>query len=272
MEERKVTKFTVKNVLRALSLLAIIFVFCPSFLVSCSGQKIDVSVMTAVGGMPVYGERGVNPYPGMLVCLLIPVGIFVLLLLRKFTDKKTAGIILGSTAIDLVIWLIFRSTVKTIAENKFCSFKTTGWFVLNVIALLIIILLTILIIVNKVQMNTDLVTAFTGGGTQTALNQMSSAVSQMSNAVSQMAGDVADNISKKAQKGNVIGYCSKCGTPIVRGYKFCTSCGTPVPESMLKDVDGKDSENKIEFNSEQQNKEESEKVSSDENASINQEK
>lgn len=229
--------FTVKRVLQVLSVLGIIFVFCPSFLVSCSGQNINVSVMTAVGGLSAYGEKVVDPHPIMLVCLLIPIAVLVLLFLKKFTDKKTAGIILICTIVDLVIWLIFRATVKKFAEENYCSFKTTGWYTINMIVMILVILLTVLVIVCKMQLDADLITAFTGGGTQNALNQMSATMSQMSNAVTQIAGNVAGNVSNKVQKENVIGFCSKCGSPIAYDSKFCISCGTPVPESMIAEAE-----------------------------------
>lgn len=229
--------FSVKRILKVLSLLCIIFVFCPSFLVSCSGQKVNVSVMTAVSGVSVYGEKVVDPYPIMLVCLLIPIVMLVLLFIKKFTDNKTALIISICSIVDFVIWLVFRVSVKKIAEENYCEFKTTVWFVINMIVLILVILLSALVVMKKMQMDTDLIMVFSGGGTQDALNQMSATMSQMSSAVTQLAGNVASNISNKAQKENAIGFCSKCGSPIYYGCKFCTSCGTPVPESMIAEAE-----------------------------------
>lgn len=228
---------TVKKVLRVLLLLCIVFTFCPSFLVSCSGQNVNVSVMTAVGGVSAYGEKIVDPYPIMLICLLIPVGMLVLLFVKKFADKKTAGIILGGAVVDFIIWFIFRSSVKRIAEENYCTFKTTVWFVFNIAALLLIIVLSALVVLRKMQMDSDIISAFTGGGTQRALNQMTSAVTQMSGAVSQMAGNVMSNMGSKAAQRDAIGFCSKCGSPIAYGCRFCTSCGTPVPESMIAEAE-----------------------------------
>lgn len=229
--------FTMKNVLRVLSLLCIIFVFCPSFLVSCSGQNVNVSVMTAVGGVSAYGEKVVDPHPIMLLCLLLPVGILVLLFIKKLTDRKTAAIILGCSIVDFVIWLIFRSSVKKIAEENYCSFKTTGWFVINIIVLILIVLLTAIVVISKIKMDADLITIFSGGGTQKVLNQMSATMSQMSSTVTQIAGNVANNVVSKTSKENVIGYCAKCGSAITYGCKFCVSCGTPVPESMIAEAE-----------------------------------
>lgn len=233
----KKSMFTVKKILRALSLLCIIFVFCPLFLVSCSGQNINVSVMTAVGGISVYGEKVVDPYPIMLICLLIPVVVLILLFFKKFTDNKTALIVLICTVVDFIIWLIFRASVKKIAEENYCTFKTTGWYVINIIVMLIIVLLSAYVVMKKMQMDTDLITVFSGGGTQGAINQMSATVNQISSVVTQFAGNVASNINNRTNKENMIGFCSKCGSSISYGCKFCTSCGTPVPESMLAEAD-----------------------------------
>lgn len=63
--------FTPQKILKILSLLCIVLVFCPSFLVSCSGQEIEVNVMTAAGGLSMYGETVSKPYPIMLLCLVI---------------------------------------------------------------------------------------------------------------------------------------------------------------------------------------------------------
>lgn len=244
MEESKVPNgvkkksvLTVKNVLRALTILGIIFVFCPSFLVSCSGEDVNVSVMTAVGGVKVYGERVVDPNPIMLICLVLPIVALVFLLIRKFNDRKTAGVILGCTAADLIIWFIFRTAVKNYAEENYCTFKTTPWFVINVIVMIIVILISAIVVAGKLQMETDLIAVVTGKGSQEALDQMSAAVSQMSGAVTKMAGKVVNNINNKPKKENIIGYCAKCGSPIEYGCKFCTSCGTAVPESMIAEAE-----------------------------------
>ena len=86
MEERvreKKSMFTVKNVMRGLALFCIVCVFCPSFMVSCSGQNMNVSVMTAVRGVSVYGEKVVDAYPIMLICLLLPVAVLIALIVRS---------------------------------------------------------------------------------------------------------------------------------------------------------------------------------------------
>lgn len=229
--------FTVKNVLRAFALLVIIFAFCPSFLVSCSGQEINVNVMTAVKGYSSYGETIVKPHFIMLLCILIPVAILVLLFVKKFTDEKTAAIILISAACDFVIWLIFRNKVKAFAEESYCDFETTAGFWFNIISLLLLVVFSAAVVLKKLQMDSDLLSLLSGGGTKDALNQMSKAVGQMSNTVSKMAADVVSNVGNKPSNANTIGFCSKCGSAIPYGCKFCTSCGTAVPEQMLAEAE-----------------------------------
>lgn len=202
----KKSLFTVKKVLRILALLCLVFVFCPAFLVSCSGQEVNVSVMTAVGGLSAYGEKIVDPHPIMLLCLVIPIAMLVLLFVKKFADKKVATMILACAVVDIIMWFVFRSGAKKIAEDNYCTFKTTVWFVFNIIALILMIVLTAMVLINKLQMESQLVGASSYVG-----------------------------IEKKPQepKEAPIGYCSNCGTPLVYESKFCTTCGTPVPEEMI---------------------------------------
>lgn len=231
---------TIKNVLRVLMVLCIIFVFCPSFLVSCSGEDLKVSVMTAVGGIKSGGQTIVDPHPVMLICLLIPIAALVLLIIKKFQDKMTAIIVLAGSGVDLIVWFIFRSTAKKTAEEAYCTFKTTPWFVINIIVLILSILLTGLAVLGVAQLETDLLALLTGSGAKNVLNQVSGAVTQA-------AGTVAENISNlskgsQSKKGIAVGYCAKCGGPIGLDSKFCISCGTPVPESMLAEAEAKKKE------------------------------
>lgn len=232
----KKSALTVNRVLKILALLCIIFVFCPVFTVSCSGQNMNISVMTVVGGVRAYGEQIVNPYPIMLICLVLPIAILVLLFMKKLPDKKTALITFICSLADLVIWFIFRACAKYAAEENYCSFKSTGWFVVNIIVLILMMIPSILVVLHKLELESDLIAAITGNETKQALNQMSTTVNQMSNAVTKMTGDIAKNIGNKRSKENIIGYCAKCGSPIEMDCKFCTSCGTPVPESMIEEA------------------------------------
>ncbi|MCR5272892.1 MAG: zinc ribbon domain-containing protein [Lachnospiraceae bacterium] len=244
MEEnnKKSVKASAKNVIRILTAFCILIVFCPTFLVSCSGEDVKVSSMTAVTGVKAYGETIVDPHPIMLLVLLIPIAILVVTFVKKLAEKTSAIVITACGAVDLVIWMIFKTSVKKIAAENYCEFETTGWYYLNFIALLLIILISVLVLLKKIEMDSDLKAMLTGDSAKDTLNQMSSTVSQMSSTVTQIAGNVAANVASNVNNINtkgkdIIGYCAKCGSPIEYGNTFCTSCGTPVPQSMIDEAE-----------------------------------
>ncbi|MGN1165951.1 MAG: zinc-ribbon domain-containing protein [Lachnospiraceae bacterium] len=231
--------FTVKNILRVLGLLCIIFAFCPAFLVSCAGEKMNVTVMTAVEGVSMYGEKVVKPHPIMIVCILIPIAVLVLLFLNKLSEKKTAAIISGICAADVVVWLIFRATVKNIAEENYLSFETTAWYFINLIALILIIILSVLGIMKKVRLDADLLEHVSNENVQGKLEQVTNVVNQVSGQMSAMVSNAASSVSNKKKLIDAIGYCTRCGSPIEYGVKFCTSCGAPVPEDLIAEAEEK---------------------------------
>ena len=102
MENNRKIVITVKKVLKALSLICFVIVFCPTFLVSCSGQNMNVSVMTAVGGVSISGERVVAPHPIMLLCLIIPMAVFILLSIKKYTDRMQVVLYCTKQFADIV--------------------------------------------------------------------------------------------------------------------------------------------------------------------------
>lgn len=235
MEENK-SFFTARKVLRALSAICIILFFCPACLVSCSGQTISISAMTAVKGMSMYGEKIVEPHPIMLICLALPIVALVVLFLKTWQDKRTSLVTLICSVVDILVWFIFKSAVKSTAEENYCSFKVTAGFVFDVIVLLLMICLAVLVLIGKLKMDDDLLKILSGDSTQKALNQMTEKVGQISNTVTQIAGNVVTNINT-TNKNEYIGFCAKCGAGIEYGCKFCVGCGTPVPESMIAEAE-----------------------------------
>ncbi|WP_026518577.1 zinc ribbon domain-containing protein [Butyrivibrio sp. MC2021] len=238
IENEKKPILTVKNILRVLSLLCIVFVFCPTFLVSCSGDTIDVSAMSAVTGIKSYGETVVDPHPIMLIVLLLPIATMVLLFLKKLKNEQSALIIAVCGVVDFIMWLVFRSSVKDLADENYCEFKSTVWFVFNMIVLFLIVVLSVLAAAKIVDMEADLVKVFTSPEAKKTLNQMSAAVNQMSDSVSKIAENISANTAKNTvKKEDIIGYCSKCGKPLMIDNRFCTSCGAPVPEDMIAEAE-----------------------------------
>ena len=116
MNEKK-AMFTVRNILRSLAMFCIICVFCPSFMVSCSGQNMDVSVMTAVSGVSVYGEKVVDSYPIMLICLVLPAVVLISLTISKSTNRKAALIAMGCSGIDIIVWMILQRKITVLSRQ-----------------------------------------------------------------------------------------------------------------------------------------------------------
>lgn len=222
--------FTVRTILRVLAIICIVVVFCPTFLVSCSGQNMEINVMTAVFGVKMYGEWASYPNPLMLICLILPVVIFVRLFSKKHKNRLDAMIIAICGVIDLIIWFIFKTVVKSAADKNYCTFNTTGWYTLNIISLVFIILLSVIVLIRKLEMDKNLLPVNVGEAQET--------LNQMSNAVTKIADNISSNVrNRKAMGNDTIGYCGKCGSPIEYGCDFCTSCGTPVPQSMKDEAD-----------------------------------
>ena len=182
-----------------------------------------------------------DPYPIMLITLLAPAEILFLLFKARADEKKTAAMIFAGTAVNFILWLVFRWVVKRAAEESYFDYQATVWFMINIVGLIAILVISAMILAGKLHLEMELISAASGGDTHEVLNQMSAAVNQMSSTVTQLAGNVATNmgtkIAREQAKKNAIGFCSKCGSPITYGSKFCTSCGTPVPESMIAEAE-----------------------------------
>lgn len=257
--------FTARQIMRVLSFICIIVVFCPSFLVSCSGQSKGISVMTAVGGLSVYGESIAKPQPLMLICLLLPAVILALLFMKKLPEKQNALIIAICGISDFVIWMIFKSVVKKIAEDHYCEFKSTGWYLLNNLALFFLILFAILILLQKLEMDTDILSLLSGGGTEGAMNKMSESLAKISDSLTKSSDSVtkasdspteisktetkttdssteisetqtknseaANDLTEKAgshaeEEEEKPKFCQECGKPLDPDAAFCKYCGT----------------------------------------------
>lgn len=228
--------FTTKNILKACSMLLIVFFFCPVFLVSCGGEKVNVSaVHTVVGYESSYGDQISDPQPLLLIALALPIIMLIVLLAKSMLEKKVAISVISCACIDLIVWFVYKESVKAFADENGCDFKTTAMFGINIFVIIVAAVLSLVVILDKIKLNTDLLQVATGDRTQGAINQMSSAVTQMTNSVSQMAGEIAKNI--KTNKEPVIGYCQKCGTGIPFDTKFCVSCGHPVPEILIAEAE-----------------------------------
>ena len=218
---------TARQIMRVLSFICIVVVFCPSFLVSCSGQSKGISVLTAAGGLSVYGETIAKPQPLMLVCLLLPAVILALLFMKKLSEKQNALIIAICGISDFVIWMIFKAVVKKIAEDHYCEFKTTGWYLLNSLALFFLILFALLILLQKLEMDTDILAILSGGGTERAMNKMSESLAKISDSLTKSS----DSVTKRSDSATK---ASDSPTEISKTETKTTDSSTEISETQTK--------------------------------------
>ena len=218
---------TARQIMRFLSFICIVVVFCPSFLVSCSGQSKGISILTAAGGLSVYGETIAKPQPLMLVCLLLPAVILALLFMKKLSEKQNALIIAICGISDFVIWMIFKAVVKKIAEDHYCEFKTTGWYLLNNLALFFLILFALLILLQKLEMDTDILALLSGGGTERAMNKMSESLAKISDSLTKSS----DSVTKRSDSGTKV---SDSPTEISKTETKTTDSSTEISETQTK--------------------------------------
>ena len=151
--DNKGSLFTPKNVLRLLAICCMIFFFCPAFLVSCSGHSISITASDLAIGRTYYGEQIFEGHPVAFIAILVPIAILVLLFIKKFSEIKNAAIIAVASAVDMIVWISFRAGIKKASEENYFEFETTGWYILNILVLLLIIGITVLIIRRKIGMN-----------------------------------------------------------------------------------------------------------------------
>ena len=220
---------TARRIMKIIAIFCIIVCFCPTFLVSCSGRDIDVTVMDASFGMSYRGESVTDPYPFMILCLLIPVAALIVLYLKKIKDKMSSLAISIAMGLDIILWIVFYFGVRAIAEENYCDFKATGWYLLNMLAMIGMTVLGVMVYLRKFYYDGNLLEPETAQKAREKITQVSKTVST---SVSKMTADVSKTVIEVAPE-DIIGYCNKCGTPLSKDSRFCVKCGTPVPEVLM---------------------------------------
>lgn len=234
--------FTVRGILKILALVCSVLVFFPMFLVSCSNREIvEINAWGAVKGYEYYGEQIVDPHPFLLLLFILPAAILALLFVKKMKEKNNALFVGACALADSIIWFLFRYGVGKFAAEGYCSYKTTGWYVVNIISLFLIVGITVPVVLGKLRMDTDLKKMVQSDRAKEKLDMVSEIAGQVTGTVSKIAKDVAKEVAKEIrhsdEKAGCIGYCAKCGSAIPYGVRFCGTCGTEVPESLLAEAE-----------------------------------
>ena len=266
-----------RKILRWLAVLCIAFAFCPSFLLSCAGTQ-RIYVAHALVRQTFEGTYVTDAHPIMILCYLIPIAVFVVMSMRRLSDKVSSRIIFGSVCVDIIMWLIFRSTVKQTAQAYNVKFQTTIWYVFNIISMCLILLISGLVLISKISMDGYILYMLQREKT-IGMDQVSEKMTKLSDTVSQIASNASATLGNKiASRDGISGYCSKCGSAICLGQKYkqeeiigycskcgaailidnlyCTSCGCEVPESMIEEGEIKKKELEVQKAEEQRRLEE----------------
>lgn len=149
--------FSVKNILKTLSIICSILVFMPSFIV----YSFEVGLLDVVSGryneyVEYAGGSANKIYPSLYLLIIIPIAIVVLLFIKNLVDNLKAIIIVCSVAVDLFFWYRFFSRVKTLAAYWLSHCDTTIWFILNITLLVTILIISVLILMHVLEMDTDI--------------------------------------------------------------------------------------------------------------------
>ena len=143
----------VKNVIRLLSILLMVFFFVPSFMVSCAGYgNIKISAFKAMTGIKIEGESVSDPKVICIIMLLLPIAMLALWCLKSVLKDKIAAIASGSCAVvDFIFWIALCVGVNKEATDNYCTAKVTAGFIFNILFILAIVVLDLLIIINVLQ-------------------------------------------------------------------------------------------------------------------------
>ena len=192
------------------SIASTILFWLDQFLVIWSNGDIDDGCITVgqngtayMTGMVI--RKGWGPFsehelggshPMAIICLLIPVIILVLLLMKK-TSAPVYKCMAVMVFVDLVAWQIIRSKIAKLADRYDLDFETTPLFVFNMIFLICMFVIILAGLLKKATPETY---------------------------IKDLLMVNKDNNSSKM----VYRYCENCGNELKSSHIFCTSCGKKI--------------------------------------------
>lgn len=236
-------KITTRVTLIILSAISAFMMFLPAYNISASAfgrkESISISGMTAFTGK-VKGMEIFDSMSWMMLCLILPIVVIVLLVLKKYEDDLTAKITAGATGVNMFFWIIYVMTISghdsiREAREELSGYGSFGvkvsigpsfWFYLNVIIMALTIALAVFVILKKADMEQEI--------TEVCKNLTNSVASKTGK-----ASNGADAVTSEpvAEKMTESGRCPLCGGAINADSRFCPNCGAMVeaPEEEKKE-------------------------------------
>ncbi|MCR5556425.1 MAG: zinc ribbon domain-containing protein [Butyrivibrio sp.] len=202
-------KVRIKHIMKILGGGVALLFFLPTFLVSCSGETINVTGANMLVGVSYEGKKVADGNFWAVFLLLIPIAILTIWFLKQISSK-TKGLITAICAvIDIIAWIVAQSKVSAFAEENMCRFKTTAWYWINLILLAILAIFAFLVYLNL-------------------LHEDGSIVGKVGASIS--PAQIASQDSVTIEK------CPACGYENAPGGKFCGHCGAAMPEVRTLDA------------------------------------
>lgn len=219
-------KLNVKNMIRIIALISMIFCFIPTFLVSCSGQTVKLSVLDCLVGLESQGEKITDAHPICILYLLIPIVVFIIWILKKHINEKQ---MVMSTAIcsviDLVMWFILNSQIKATAEENYCSARPTIAYWINIILWMINLILSVAMMLGYLSPE---------GETEDIKKSAEKIAGAATKKAQEASEKIQENVKQQIENHTVQKehICPKCGSKIPEGNLFCVNCGTKIENTL----------------------------------------
>lgn len=203
---------TIRKLIKILSVLSFVIVFCPTFLVSCSAadEKIGVSAIKAFGGFTYEGEMVEKPHVEYGLCLILPIVIFIIVSSSSIAKMSSAISVMAAAILDAIVWTSFKSATEKLAKENMMHFETTIFYTLNMGALALLGIISAVIAYKTISVDGEIQETTVEGESAPPLDR----------------GDEDE-----------IGICRRCGAPITSKSHYCENCGLSVSDSILKPME-----------------------------------
>lgn len=191
-----------KNIIRVVCVVAAVLFFCPQFLISCSGETMELNMLDVTCGLEADGTTITNPHLIVALLLLFPIGIFIVTIVNK-KDKITGLCAAGIGLICLIMQFIIKGGVSNAASDYVCTSRAIWGFYLSVFS--------------------DLVLMVSGAGLFLTAEDLPALSAPKPEAVR------ANPVPQEPLRT-----CPKCGNTWRGEAAFCTNCGAPYQEPEAK--------------------------------------